>query len=672
MGVEVPRRYRLREFELEPDKYLLMRNGERVHLPELPFQVLLYLVENRERYVSRQELLDRFWTGSDAYEETLTKCISTIRTQLDDRSGSPRFIETRKKVGYRFIGPVEEQKHEPEASEFEIERVHGVRIIVEDADEVPLLPAKQDELQIAAPGASSNLEIQRPLIASGISSAKQISKPMLVTLLGLVIIVTVGGLWLYRHRAHATPAAPEAIHSIAVLPLRNLTGDPSNEYFSDGMTESLITSLSKIEDLKVISRSYIFHFKNKDITPQELGKQLGVAAVLEGNVRNVGNSVRVDIRLVSVDDGHVLWVSAEHDRALDDVFAIQDEIARNVAAGLRLRLSGKSEKELARRYTDNVEAYQLYLRGRFYYNDYTRKEDLDKAIQLFQAAIAKDPNYALAFAGLSDTYLTLAIDDWLSPKEVLPTAREYALKALSLDDSLGEAHYSRGAVAFFSEWNWEVAQKELDRALELNARSVESNACYLHSLSSSGKPNDALATVHRALDQNPLSTYINGELGCASYYARNYDQAIDFSQETLRLDETYPAAHYYEARALAQEQRYEQAIAELNTAIKVWGQNAMALSELGYDYAASGRKAEARNILAALKTRAAQGEFVDPYPLAFIYVALGDKDEALNSLDKAYEIHSTWMPWLVVEPKFEHLHSDPRFQSLVSKVGLAI
>jgi len=673
MSVELPRKYRLCEFDLEPDKYLLKRNGERIHLPELPFQVLLYLVENRARYVSRQELIEKFWAGSEGYEETLTKCISTIRTQLDDRSGAPRFIETRKKVGYRFIGPVEEQASAAEATSFEIERVRGVKIIVEDEYEIPTLPAKDEVPQIAGADAVSDLALKPrvSLIASGVSSNKRISKPVLAALVGLVIVFAIGGIWLYRRRTVNTPAAPEAIKSIAVLPLRNLTGDPSNEYFSDGMTESLITSLSKIENLKVISRSYIFHFKNKDITPQELGRQLGVATVLEGNVRNIGNSMRVAVRLVSVDDGRVLWVNDESDRAPGDIFAMQDEIARNVAVGLRLKLSGKNEQEMARRYTDNVEAYQLYLRGRFYYNNYARREDLDKAIQLFQAAIAKDPAYALAYSGLADIYLTTAIDDWQSSQEVLPKARENAMKALSLDDSLGEAHYSRGGVAFFLEWDWALAHQELVRALELHAKSLESNnTCYLHSLDSLGKSDETLATVRHALDENPLSININAELSCASYYGHHYDQAIDFSQENLRLDQSYPFAHYNAARALGQEQRYEQAITEMQKAIEVWGRNVLALSELGYDYAASERKTEARDILIELKSRAAKGEFVDPYPVSFIYVALGEKDEALNSLEKAFATHSPWMPWLLAEPKFERLRSEPRFQSLASKVGL--
>jgi TolB-like protein/DNA-binding winged helix-turn-helix (wHTH) protein/Flp pilus assembly protein TadD len=669
MSAGVPRKYLLADFELEPDKCLLLKhNGERVHLPELPFQVLLYLIENRERYVSRQELLDRFWAGSDGYEETLTKCISTIRTQLDDRSVAPRFIETRKKVGYRFIGPVEERLSQPDATSFEIERVRGVKIIVEDDEEILGLAEGVRAAQLTAPGIGENLETQPALV---LLPRRRISKYARIGLPVMLIAIAIGSIWVYRHRVGANPPALEAVHSVAVLPLRNLTGDPSNDYFSDGLTESLITSLSKIEDLKVISRSYIFHFKNKDMTPQELGKQIGVAAVLEGSVRKVGNSVRVDVRLVSVDDGRVLWVIDEHDRALGDVFALQDEIARNVAAGLRLQLSGRSEKELARRYTANVEAYQLYLRGRFYFNDYTRKEDLDRAIQLFDAAIATDPNYALAYSGLADTYLTLAVDNWQSPGDVLPKARENAMKALSLDESLGEAHYSRGAVAFFSEWDWELAQKELDRALELNARSLESNACYLHSLTSRGKPDDALAAVRRALRQNPLSTFITNELSCASYYAHNYDQAIDFSEETLRLDQEYPAGHYYTARALEQQQRYEQAIAELNKAISAWGRNTMILSELGYAYGSSGRKSEARNILTELKTRAAKGEFIDPYPLAFIQIALDDKDEALNSLEQAYEARSTWIPWLMVEPKFDKLHNEARFQHLIAKLHLA-
>ena len=465
--------------------------------------------------------------------------------------------------------------------------------------------------------------------------------------------------------------AGNALSTIAVLPFVNAGGNPNEDYFSDGVTESLINSLSQLPNTRVLARTTVFRYKGKEADPRKVGTELGVDALLMGRVLRQGDTLTIQADLVRVSDGMQMW-GARYDRKLADVLVMQEDIARQVSDKLRPRSSGKTEQQVARRYTDNVDAYQLYLQGRFSWNNYARKEDLLRSIQYFQAAIAKDSNYALAYSGLADAYITLGMDDWESPKEVFPRAREYAMKALAIDDQLGEAHYSRGAVAFFYEWDWDLAQTELQRALDLNAKSVETNACYLHSLDSRGKSDEAIAVVRRALDQNPLSTFIQAELGCASYYGRRYDQAIDFSEETIRRDAGYPVAHYNAARPMGQKQMYEQSVTELNRAMTVWGRNMLVLSELGYDYAASGRKIEARKILAEMKAQTAAGEFVDPYPLAFVYVGLGENDEAIKSLQEAYQARSTWMPWINVEPKFDALRSDSRFQDLIRRLQLKV
>jgi len=629
------------------------------------------LIEHRDRLVTRQELLDLFWEGRDVYDLTLSRCVSSIRKALDDQSDRPRFIETRWSEGYRFIGPVEEEPALSDSSDWEIERIRGVKIIVEDHSEQcapDALIGPQLLLDEAAPAAAPLAAAEPgPIERTQIGPLRTSWKRGAWGLFGLLLILAISGVWFYRHRTNA--AATESIHSIAVLPLKNLTGDSANDYFSDGMTESLITSLSKIDGLKVVSRSSVFRFKNKELTPQEAGNQLGVASVLEGSVRNVGDSVSVAVRLVSANDGRVLWVSDEKDRAFGDVFAVQDDIARNVASGLRLQLSGKSAALLAHRYTANAEAYQLYLQGRFYLNNYGSNDDLAKATRYFDGAIARDPGYALAYAGLADAYSNMALD-WEDPRAVFPQAREYAQRALELDDSLGEAHFARGNIAFFYEWDWPRADSELERALNLDTKSVESNACYLHSLESQGKADEAVAQVRRALDKNPLSTYIGGELGCASYYAHRYEQAIESLHDTLKTDPGYVLAHYNLARALGQQGMYEQAIAELKIAISTWGRSTMLLSELAYDYAASGRKAAALELLVELQRRSAN-EFIDPYPLAWIYVGLGEHDQALQSLERAYEVRSSWMPWIKVEPKFDQLHTEARFKGLLSKLRLA-
>jgi TolB-like protein/DNA-binding winged helix-turn-helix (wHTH) protein/Tfp pilus assembly protein PilF len=651
MSFPPPKKYRLGEFELDTSQHRLSHRQEQVSLPALPFQVLLFLVENRDRYLTRQELLDRFWEGADSYEETLTRCISTIRTELRDPPTNPTYIETRKKVGYRYIGPCEVVAGETAAK-------HAPESVAEFAKGFEGNPSAQD---VSLPPISESLRAPSSERRGG-SLKKVLAVVAVVLALLLALAVYLG--WPVPQAANE----PVPIHSIAVLPLKNLTGDPANDYFSDGLTESLINSLAKVESLEVQSRSSVFRFKNKDLDPREVGRQLGVAAVLEGSVRNLTNSVRVAVRLVSVADGRVLWVSDANDQSIGNLFAIQDEIARNVAAGLRLRLSGETEQRLARRYTEDIEAYQLYLQGRFALANYVTNDDLQKAVKYFEAAVAKDSNYALAYTGLADAYMTMALD-WRDPKEVYPKASQYADRALALDDNLGEAHYSRGAVAYFYEWNWPEAQRELQRSLDLNARSLEGNVCYLHSLETLGQPDAATAQVRRALSQNPLSTSISAELGCTSYYAHRFEQTIEFSRQTLASDPSYPLAHYNLARALGQEHLYDQAIGELSEPIRVGGRTAMLLSELAYDQAASGHQPEARQLLSELQKRAAT-EYIDQYPLAWIYVALGENDHALASLEKAYEARSAWMPWIKVEPKFEPLHNTPRFAALLKRLQL--
>jgi len=648
MAVDLAKQYSLGEFELEPDKLRLTRDGARVHLTRKPFQVLLYLIEHRERMVTRKELLEAFWQGHDVYDETLTKCVGAIRKALDDQGDQPRFIITHWAEGYRYIGPTEEVATTP-PSLVAVEKTRAVRVLVEDSQ-----PLQVGGAMLAEP------KMLR-------AEPRYFSRVWLFAMALVLIGITLAAILVYRRRATPAPTVT-SIRSLAVLPIRNLSGDPTNEYFSDGITETLISSLSKIDGLKVVARSAVFRFKNNEAKPQDIGRELGVMGVLEGSVRKLGDSVRIDLRLVSVEDGRVLWTSDEHDHAMGDLFALQDDIARKVAAALRLQLTPDAEEKwLAHRYSDNVEAYQLYLHGRQLYNDFSTEQDLQRAIDYFQAAIAKDPNYALAYTGLADTYMTYAVN-MRDPKEVMPKALSAAQKALELDNSLAEAHYSRGAIAFIYEWDWPKAKAELERSLELDAKSVEANACYLHSAVVTEPTADALTMVRRALDQNPVSLFVFSELSCGDYYARRFDQAVDISRQTKQMDARYLFAYYNAARAMGQKQMYEQAISEMNEAIAIGGRQPYLLAELGYNYAASGRKDEARRLLDELATRSAK-EFVDPYPLAFVYCALGDKDKALSSLEKAYEARSTWMPWIKVEPKFDSLRSEPRYAALLSRLG---
>ncbi|PWT89674.1 MAG: hypothetical protein C5B55_10950 [Blastocatellia bacterium] len=648
MAVQLHRKYLLGDFALDLDKCLLTSDSRGLHLPDLPFQVLLYLVQNRDRYVSRRELLDKFWSGSDSYEETLTRCISTIRTQLDDPPNAPCYIETRKKVGYRYIGPCEEVNLSDSvgaSEEIEIEQVQGFAISIEE-DGDPNQPFSA--LELPSPPGISKWKVTI-FVCGGVA---------------LLVAALLYGRW--QRASHITGA--QSINSIAVLPLRNITGDPTNDYFSDGLTESLINLLSKVDGLSVLSRSAVARFKNAEQTPQEIGSQLGVAAILEGSVQKRGDSVRVAVRLVDVSDGRVLWVNDGADRPMRDLFLVQDEVARQVVAKLRLQINGEDQRRLSHHSTDNVEAYQQYLQGRYFLTNFATYNDLLRAVQYFNAAVSKDPQYALAYSGLADAYTGMALD-FRTPREVFPIAREYAQRALQLDDNLGETHFSRGAVAYFFEWDWDTARRELDKAIALNAKTLETNSCYLHSLATFESPDQAIAEVQRALEHNPLSVGINSELSCSAYYAGRYDEAMTFSLQSLQIDPGYVYVHYNMARALGQQHLHEEAIKELQKAIAVWGRTPTILGELGYNYAAMGNKAEANRILAELHARSID-QFTDPYPTAFIYVGMGDKDQALSMLEEAFRDRSAWMPWIRVEPKFRSLHQDPRFLAILKQLNM--
>lgn len=656
MAVQVSKRYVLGDFLLEPDKRVLNRADAPVHLAHRPFQVLLYLIEHRDRVVTRRELLDRFWEGHDVYEVTLSKCVSAIRKALDDRTENPRHIETRWAEGYRYIGRVEEQFLQPEPSVLEIEKTRGVKIVIEedestgdgvsDGEESILIEPPAEPLRLSAPQRST----RRFAIALALSAAT----------------LAVSALILYHASTRPVPQAdeqPAPIRSLAVLPLRNLTNDPANDYFSDGMTESLLTSLSKIDGLKVISRGSVFRFKEQEIDPREVGRQLNVAAVLEGNVRRDENSVRVTVRLVSTEDGRVLWAGETYERALSDIFALQDEIARQVATELKFKLSGEAAQQLTRRYTDNVEAYQLYLKGRFFWNKRVPKE-LRKGIEYFEQAIKLDPNYALAYAGLADSYALLDLySSGRQTKDYFLKAKAAARKALEIDNTLAEAHTSLAYVKYYYDWDWSRAEDEFKRAIELNPNYATAHQWYAEYLFYMERFDESLAEINRAHELDPFSLAINTELGSPYFYMRQYDQALDKYRKAKEMDPHFFLATYCLALCYEQKGMYDEAINMLGG-----GKDVSAI--VGYAYAVSGRRREAQNMLNRI-LEASKREYFSPYMIARIYAGLGEKDQAFQWLEKAREDQDERMVMLKVDQQFDGLRSDPRFTDLMRRVGLA-
>ncbi len=511
---------------------------------------------------------------------------------------------------------------------------------------------------------------------TSISDSK--NPPLMIAAVGLLVLALAGfGIYLSQHTGQ--PAETGAIDSIAVLPLVNASNDANMDYLSDGITESIINSLSQLPKLRVVPRVAVFRYKGREIDPLKVGREMGVRAVLTGRVMQFGDKLSIQTELVDVQTESQLW-GKKYDRtlSLSDILAVQDELASKISEGLRLRLTGEEQQQLTRHFTRSSEAYQLYLKGRYYWKKYT-KDGMDKSIEYFKQAIEKDPSYALAYSGLADAYVVLGVM-YLPPNQVFPKAKEAAQKALTLDESLAAGHISMGAYKLFYEWDWAGAQKEAQRAKELNAgyaKAIEINTnyddehhFYCQALDTIGKPQDSIAEMRRALELDPFSLSMNMEMGWSFYIARDYDQAIAQCRKVIELDPNFTAAYSCTAQAYEQKKMYAEAIADMNKAKALVGDDPGLIEELACAYALSGQKTEAQKLLDALKERSAR-EYVDPGLIALIYTSLGEKDQAFEWLEKAYQARSSWMTWLKVEPKFDSLRSDPRFTDLMRRVGIS-
>ena len=659
MAVEVSRQYLFGDFELEPDKCLLKCKGERLHLPELPFQVLLYLIENRGRYVSRQELLDRFWSGSNGYEETLTKCISTIRIQLDDRSAAPKFIETRKKVGYRFIGTVEELVAQPESTSWEIERVRGVKLVVEDDVELPQAEPPfllGDGVPAAAALAAAD---RTALEAAQTAQSKLVSRTTLYALGLLLIAFCVAGIWFYKHRASAAAAAPRPIQSIAVLPLENLSGDPAQEYFADGMTDALISNLAQIHAFKtVISRTSVMLYKgSRGKTLPEIAKELNVDAVIEGTVQRSGGRVHVSARLISAAADSPIW-SRDYDRDESDVLKLESDVARAVADEIRIQITADERARLASARSINPQAQEAYLLGRHHLSK-GNEEDSKKATEYFERAILLAPDYAAAYAELSDawTQLGFALGNF---KEVESKARAAAVKAIELDEQLAEAHIAFANIKLYYDLDWTTAEREFKRALDLNPGSPDAHVSYGLLLTSLGRHNEAIREGQIAVQLDPLSSGAS-VLGRFLLRARRYQEALPYLQRGVELEPRSARAYFRLGDNYAQLGKYDEAIAAYEKAGELVPKSGWSQSGIAYVYALLGKQREARQMISGLQA--------DPIAIARVYVALGDKDEAFRALNKAIEERPIGF-YINQDPAFEKLYSDPRWQALLGRMNL--
>jgi TolB-like protein/Flp pilus assembly protein TadD len=485
-----------------------------------------------------------------------------------------------------------------------------------------------------------------------------------IVLIGVAL--SIGLFFVGRYTAPARSEAkinlPEK--SIAVLPFDNLSRDPDNAYFTEGMQEEILTRLAKIADLKVISRTSTQRFKSAPQDLRQIAKQLGVMHVLEGSVQRSADQVRVNVQLVNAMTEAHLWAEI-YDRKLTDIFAVESDIAKSIAETLRAKLTGAEAQAIARRPTENTEAYELYLRGRYFWNKRTAA-NLKKAVEYFQQAIAKDPNYALAYAGLADAHALLPIYAATPPRDDVRKALDAARKAVGLDDTLAEAHTSL-ANALGADMQFAESIKEFQRAIALNPNYATAHQWYGEALQSDGRFEEAVTELRRAQELDPLSLIINASLGITLVSARHYDEAIEQLRKTIEMDPTFYPAYWFLGDAFRNKGDLSQAIVEYERAAQL-DSDPIVLGALGHAYATAGRKEDARKVLDKL-TALSEQRYVPAYPLAIIYLALGDKDEALRWLEKSYQDRADDVRrFIKVEPLLDPLRGDPRFEALVQKV----
>jgi len=481
--------------------------------------------------------------------------------------------------------------------------------------------------------------------------------------IALALLAVSGWAFFLRFKTHPP------IESLAVLPFTSGSGDPQTSYLSDGITESLINNLSQLPNLRVIARTTAFRYKDQAADPSIIGRDLNVNAALTGKVLLRGDALIVQADLVNVADGAQLW-GQQYTRKLSDIFALQAEIATDIAEELQSKLTGEEKRLLAKRYTNDSEAYKLYRMGRYYWDKRT-EEGFKKSIDYFRQATQRDPHYALAHTGLADAYIGLTFYNYLPPEEAMPQAKASALEALRSDDLLAEAHASLAHVKVNYDWDWAGAESEFKRAIAINPRYTTARQWYAaHYLTPNGRLEEALAEMSRARDIDPVSLVVNSFMGATLYFAGRRDQAVEQCFKTLELDPNFGVAHWHLGLALVQADRFEEAIAELNKAGALSGGSPLMKAALGYAYAVSGRRGEAMKILTELQKRA-ERSYVSASEIAAIYAGLGDWDRAMAWLEKAADERAFHLVYLKVRPEFAPLRSDPRFADLLRRVGLA-
>lgn len=644
-------KYRFGPFELQTSARELFKAGTRIKLRGQPYLILEVLLDRAGEVVTREEIREKLWPGNTFvdFEHGLNTSVKKLRQILCDSPEKPRYIETVPRLGYRFIAPVE--------------------VVTQPAKAPAKAPLDES---VAAP---------QPVIRIDPQPSRGATLPWRLFGIGLAALVLLGVTYvgvfdkwptpvrqlLRRPNPTVNASVPaKRFGSIAVLPLASFSSKPSQEYFTDGMTDELITDLAQLGNMRVISRTSVMHYKGTNKTVPQIGRELGVDALVEGSVERVGDRVRIRVQLIDAASDRHLWARS-YDHDFKDLLVLETTAAHDIAAEIQGQLAESASESQPAEHSVHPEAYEAYLKGRYFSNQRS-EAGLKKSIQYFQEAIAKDPSFAAAYAGLAGSYSVMGSDE-MPPEIARSKARAAATKALRLDPTLAEGHAQLGLVAFYYDWNWKQAEQEFRRAIELNPNYAAGHQWYSYYLRAMGRLPEALQEAQQAQQLDPLSLPINITLAGRYRDLGQYDQAISAIQRTMELDPNFGLAHELLASVYEREGNLQSAIGEWQKAVEISQDNPSTLAALGHAYAVAGNQVEARKIAERLQPISRQ-HYVSAWDMAVLYAGLNDTDSAFRWLEKSYKERESQIPFLLQDRRLNSLRSDPRFHSLLRRVGL--
>ena len=618
-----PQPVRFGVFEFDPPSQELRKHGLKIKLQGQPVEILAMLLARPGEVVSRDELQKKLWPADTFvdFEHSLNAAMKRLRAALGDSAGRPRFVETLARRGYRFIAPVD-----------------GGRAATADP-----------------PAALSQRPSQRRryILAGSLAVG---------ALLAVAVALDTASLreWIRG------PGSSSPIRSLLVLPLKNLSGDPEQEYFADGMTDALNAHLAGVSALRVISQTSSLLYKGTRKPLSQIAHELNVDAVVEGSVLRSGDRVRISVQLIQVPLEKRVW-GQTYQRNLRDVLDLQSEVARAIVDEIRIKLTPSQRARLANVREASPEAHLAYAKGRFYWNKRTA-EGLRKAVEYFQQAVGKDSGYAAAYAGLADAWVPFAWYAYLPPREAFPRAKEAVTKALQLDPSLAEAHTTLAFITLYYDWDWPGAEREFRRAIELSPNYANAHHWYAEYLSLAGQHERAIQESERARELDPLSSIINAWVGSRYFFARRYDMAIEQYRNAAEMDPDFVPVHLALGQAYVQKGMFQEAVAELERAVSLSGGSPVYLASLAHACGAAGRRRDALRWIDELKKLSAR-RYVASFDMAIAFLGLGDRERTLAYLETAVEERSPRLLFLTIDPRFDRLRSDSRFQRLLERAG---